>query len=153
LNLALNNAKRIWSSNHTGDINLKLEEASNTLFLAKDYMKKLDYEANYLNRKKIDDKKILEFIEELLPLPDNASKVQEKNINLLRSDMKLRYFDAPDLSHLSKTAWRFVNAVSDFATHTTPLRKTENYKENLFAKTVDGNPMIDRAYQLVESII
>lgn len=153
LNLALNDAKRIWSSNHTGDINLKLEEASKTLFLAKDYMKKLDYEANYLNRKKIDDKKILEFIDELLPLPDNASRIQEKNIDLLRSDMKLRYFDAPDLSHLSKSAWRFVNAVSDFATHTTPLRKTENYKENLFAKTVDGNPMIDRAYQLVESII
>lgn len=153
LNLALNDAKRIWSTIHTGDINSKLSEASKTLFLAQNYMKKLDYEANYLNRKKLDDKKVLEFINELLPLPDNASKIQEKNIELLRSDMKLRYFDAPDLTHLPKTSWRFINAVSDFATHITPLRKTENYKENLFAKTVDGNPMIDRAYELIESII
>lgn len=153
LNLALNNAKRIWSTIHTGDINTKMDEASKTLFLAQDYMKKLDYEANYLNRKKIDDKKVLEFIDELLPLPDNASKLQEKNIETLRSDMKLRYFDAPDLIHLPKTPWRFINAVSDFATHITPLRKTDNYKENLFSKTVDGNPMIDRAYELIESII
>jgi predicted ATPase len=115
-------------------------------------MKQLDYEANYLNRKKIDDKKIIEFIEELLPLSDNASKVQEKNINMLREDMKLRYFDAPDLTYLPKTPWRFINAVSDFATHVTPLRKTETYKENLFARTVEGNALIDKAYDLVKSI-
>lgn len=52
-----------------------------------------------------------------------------------------------------KTPWRFINAVSDFATHITPLRKTENYKENLFVRTVDGNALIDKAYELVESII
>jgi len=52
-----------------------------------------------------------------------------------------RYFEAPDLQDVGKNAYRFINAVSDFATHATPLRKTTNYKENLFAKTVDGNPI------------
>lgn len=50
-----------------------------------------------------------------------------------------------------KNAYRFINAVSDFATHADPLRRTKNYKENMFAKTVEGNPLIDRAYQLVLS--
>ena len=69
----------------------------------------------------------------------------------LREDMKIRYFDAPDLQHVGKNAYRFVNAVSDFATHAQPLRKTANYKENLFSRTVEGNPLIDKAYQMVNA--
>lgn len=56
----------------------------------------------------------------------------------------MRYFDAPDLKDVGNNGYRFVNAVSDFATHSTPRRKTANYKENIFARTADGNPMIDR---------
>ena len=153
LNLALNNAKRSWSTIHTGDIKSKLDEAMKTLLLAEHYMKKLDYEANFLSRKKIEDNKVLEFISELIPLSDNATKIQEKNVELLRNDMKLRYFEAPDLVNLPKTPWRLINAVSDFATHITPLRRTENYKENLFSRTVDGNSMIDKAYELISSVV
>ncbi len=67
----------------------------------------------------------------------------------IREDMKLRYFEAPDLKHVGKNAYRFINAVSDFATHSKPLRNTANYRENMFAKTIEGNPLIDKAYELV----
>ncbi|MEY8335793.1 hypothetical protein AALB53_22345, partial [Lachnospiraceae bacterium 47-T17] len=60
-------------------------------------------------------------------------------------------YDAPDLQAVGNNAYRFVNAVSDFATHAKPLRRSANYKENLFARTVEGNPLIDRAYQLVSA--
>lgn len=63
--------------------------------------------------------------------------------------MQGRYYDAPDLKGVGDNAYRFINAVSDFATHAEPLRRTANYKENLFVRTMDGNPMIDKAYQLV----
>lgn len=69
----------------------------------------------------------------------------------MKEDMKLRYFEAPDLQHVGKNAYRFVNAVSDFVTHTRPLGEPKNYRENLFAKTVDRNAMIDKAYQLVSN--
>jgi len=153
LNLAMHDAKRIWTTNHTGDINLKLKEAMKTLILAEHYMKKLGDEAYALSKKTLTDKKVLNFIEELIPLPDNPSKIQENNIDLLRTDLKLRYFEAPDLEGMPKNSWRFMNAVSDFGTHATPLRKTQNYKENLFSKTVDGNPIIDKAYEMVESLV
>lgn len=149
LNLALSSAKRVWSANHTGNINAKLDEAMKTLLLAEHYMKNLNDEAEVLSKVKLTDKKVMNFVNELLPLPEDASKIQEKNITNLRDDMKLRYFDAPDLIYLPKSAWRFVNAVSDFSTHAAPVRKTLNYKENLFAKTVEGNPLIDKAYDLV----
>lgn len=149
LNLALNTAKRSWSMIHTGDIQGKLEEAKDTLFLAEKYMSSLGKEFDELRMKKMTDKQVMDYIEVLLPLDENFTPLQKKNIARLREDMKMRYFEAPDLKGLGNNAYRFVNAVSDFATHAEPLRKTVNYKENIFARTMDGNPLIDRAYQMV----
>ncbi len=149
LNLALAGAKRSWSMIHTGDIREKMQEAKDTLFLAENYMDELGKEFEALRMKKLTDKQVMEYIEILLPIEDGSTPQQEKNMKRLREDMKIRYFDAPDLQGVGKNAYRFVNAVSDFATHAEPLRKTANYKENLFSRTVDGNPVIDKAYQIV----
>lgn len=149
LNLALNDAKRIWATIHTGDIKSKLDEAKKTLLLTEYYMDKLGAEIDRLNKVKLTDAKVLEYISELIPMPDNASKIQEKNVQQLRNDLEMRYFEAPDLSHVSKNGYRFINAVSDFATHAKPLRETSSYKENVFAKTIEGNPLIDKAYEMV----
>ena len=151
LNLALANAKRSWSMIHTGDIKEKMQEARDTLFLAENYMDELGKEFEALRMKKLTDKQVMEYIEILLPIEDGSTPQQEKNMKRLREDMKIRYFDAPDLQGVGKNACRFVNAVSDFATHAEPLRRTANYKENLFSRTVDGNPMIDKAYQMVSA--
>lgn len=152
LNLALSTAKRSWSTIHTGDINGKMDDARETLQLAGKYMNCLGKEFNNLQQKKISERKVMEFIEELLPEPDNASFQQKKNVARLREDMKRRYFDAPDLKDLGNTAYRFVNAVSDFATHAKPIRETKDYQSNLFMKTVDGNPLIDKGYQLALAV-
>ncbi len=149
LNLALAKANRCWSMIHTGDIHEKMQEARDTLLRAEYYMQELGQEFENLRMKKLSDRQVMEYIEILLPLEDNSTPQQTKNIRKLREDMKMRYFDAPDLQHVGKNAYRFVNAVSDFATHAEPLRKTANYKENLFARTMEGNPLIDKAYQMV----
>ena len=87
----------------------------------------------------------------MFPLVDNATQTQKKNLLRLKEDVKVRYFEAPDLKGVGKNGYRFVNAVSDFATHSEPLRKRANYKESLFARTVEGNALIDRAYELVKA--
>ena len=43
----------------------------------------------------------------------------------MKEDLKNRYFEASDLKHVGKDAYRFVNAVSDFATHAKPLRERD----------------------------
>ena len=149
LNLALDSAKRSWSMVHTGDIKGKIQEAKDTLFMAEEYMDNLGKEFERLRKIQMSDEQVKDFIELLLPLEKNATLTQLRNIKKLREDMASRYFDAPDLQHVGNNAYRFVNAVSDFATHADPLRRTANYNENLFARTVDGNPLIDRAYQMV----
>lgn len=142
LNLALQTAKRSWSMNHTGNVKDKMEEAKNTLFLADRYMEELGKEFENLRKITLSDKKVMDYIEILLPIEDGATPQQFRNMKRLQEDMKMRYFDAPDLKDVGKNAYRFINAVSDFATHADPLRRTKNYKENMFAKTVDGNRQV-----------
>ncbi len=149
LNIALSQAKRIWSTVHVGDLSAKMDEARNTLLLAQNYMTGLGAEFNRLSKIKLSDAKVLEYINMLLPMDDNPTDTHKKNIQRIREDLKIRYFDAPDLHHVGNNGYRFVCAVSDFATHARPLRETANYRENMFAKTIEGNPLIDKAYQMV----
>lgn len=152
LNLALSTAKRSWAMVHTGNIKGKIHEAQETLLMAETYMNKLGKEFETLKRQKLSDRQIKEYIELLLPLEKTTSLVTAKNVKKLRDDLRARYYDAPDLQDVGgNNAYRFINAVSDFATHNEPLRRTTNYKENLFMRTMDGNPMIDRAYQIVKA--
>lgn len=151
LNLALDTASRSFSMIHTGNIQDKIQEAKDTLFMAEEYMDRLGAEFEQLRRQKITDAEVKEYISLLLPMEKDSTKLQSKNIIRLREDMMKRYYDAPDLQNVGNNAYRFINAVSDFATHSNPLRRTANYNENLFARTIDGNPLIDKAYQLIKS--
>ena len=149
LNLAMSTARRSWSTIHIGDLAAKMDEAHNPLLLAEKYMGRLGMEFSRLSKIKLSDQKVMEYIDLLLPMDEQPTDIHRKNISRIREDMKARYFDAPDLRHVGKNAYRFVNAVSDFATHAKPLRNTSNYQENMFAKTIEGNPLIDKAYELV----
>lgn len=84
LNLALSTAKRSWSMIHTGNIKGKLQEARNTLILAETYMDSLGREFEELRKKKLTDKQVMEYIEILLPLEDNATPQQTKNVRRLQ---------------------------------------------------------------------
>lgn len=149
LNLALKGADRIWTANHVGDMESKLEDARMTLFMAENYMNELVKEADELKRRKVSDAELEEYVKMLLPIAADATEITEKNVKKLREDLKKRYYYAPDLADIGKNGYRFINAVSDFATHSKPLRETKKYQENLFLKTIEGNPLIDKAYQLM----
>lgn len=151
LNLALDMAKRCWTAKHTTNIADKLEEAKETLFFAEAYMSRLGQEMEVLQKERLSDRKALEYINTLLPIKENMTIQQKKNLRNLKEDLKRRYFDAPDLQDIGKNAYRFINAVSDFATHNKPLRETANYKENLFMRTLDGHAMIDQAYRMIKA--
>lgn len=152
LNLALRKASRSWSTKHTGDIHLRLEDAKDTLLKAHNYMEELNNEMTNLSRIRLNDQAVEAFIDELIPISDKASTLQKKNIMNLREGLKTRYFLAPDLKGIGKNAYKLINAVSDFATHAEPQRKTHNFQENLFLKTVDGHPLIDKAHRMILKI-
>jgi phage/plasmid-like protein (TIGR03299 family) len=150
LNMALSTTPRSWSANHSGNIKEKLEEAKRTLIMAKDYFKNLETTSNILVKKEISDKAILEFIDELLPIEKDASDRKESNVIELRKELYARYKNAPDLKKYAQTQWALINSVSDFASHTIPLRRTEKYKENNMVRVLEGHPILDRATKLLK---
>lgn len=167
LNLALQNASRHWSCAHKGQIDAKLEEARYTLASAKRYMEALEEEFGELKLKKVTETQIRNMTERLLQIEFDAlfkkaikdtkiidlkehlrqQKFEEK-LDRKRNEILSIYFDKPDLRGTEHTAFRFVNAVSDYATHTADHKNTANYQENLFMKTIDGNSMIDTAHKI-----
>ena len=149
LNLALNTAKRSWTARHTENVLLRVQDARETLQLASNYMIELGNRGEELARIDLSDHKVQEFINDFFPISEDLSDCQRKNNLRLQEELKARYYNAPDLEWVGKNGWRFINAVSDFATHADPLRKTKNYNENLFLRTAEGNPMIDKAYKMV----
>lgn len=150
LNLALSEASRNWSTVHIGNVRWKMEEAEKTLFLADKYMNALSRDIENLQKVKLSDKKVMDYMNRLLPIPENASDQMRRNICVQRNDLKARYFEAPDLQQVGKNAYRFINAVSDFGTHAEALRRTRNYQENLFERTIKGNKLIDTAYAMIK---
>ena len=149
LNLALATAKRCWSTAHTGDIRAKIEDARDTLLFAETYMGELGKAVERLRQIKLSDRQVMAYIDQLFPLYEDPTPIQKKNLLRMKEDVRIRYADAPDLQHVGKNGYRFVNAVSDFATHAKPLRESATHRESLFARTVEGNALIDRAYRLL----
>ena len=170
LNLALANASRHWSCSHMGDINGKLEDARYTLQSAERYMKALEEEFGELKLKKISETQVMNMTETLLKieyeelykkavkdrtiidLKDYLTQLKnEEKLNRKRNDILNIYFDKPDLRETEHTAFRFVNAVSDYVTHNDDHRNTKNYRENLFMKVVDGHRTIDTAHKIAKA--
>jgi phage/plasmid-like protein (TIGR03299 family) len=149
LNLAFSGAKRSWSTKHMGNMNQKLAEARHTLELATGYMQALDEVAISLAKKNMTDAMVEDFLNELFPKNVNDSDRKLNNIETMVEGFKFCY-NRQDMLKFRGTAWGVVNAVSDLVTHIEPLRNTNTYKENLFAKTAEGHPVIDRAYDLLK---
>ena len=167
LNLALHQASRHWSCVHKGDIQSKLEEARFTLSSAEKYMEALEEEFGELKLKKVTEAQVRNMTEKLLEIEFNnlfnkalktgnvidfkerlRQQKYEDKLNTKRNDILTIYHDKPDLVGTEHSAFRFINAVSDYATHTADHKQTKNYQENLFMKVADGHSMIDTAYKL-----
>ncbi len=151
MNLALRKTMRSWSAIHCGDISSKLEDAKNTLIYADRYMHELGATIEDLKHETITDAKVIELADALYPTNDKMSDIQLRNVGQQRSDLLERYFHAPDLEPMKKTAYRFLNAVSDHATHAEPIRRRENYDEARFLRSVEGHPLVDRAFSLLSA--
>lgn len=172
LNLALQQASRHWSCSHMGDIDGKLEDARNTLTNAHLYMEALEEEFGELKLKKVTDDQVRKMTDLLLKMEfedlykratmdidktlvsfDDIKRKRkaEVSLNYKRAEIINIYNDKPDLRDTERTAFRFVNAVSDWATHTTDHKNTRNYQENLFMKVADGYSIIDTAHKIAKA--
>ena len=152
LNIALNTAKRQWSTKHVGDMQSKLEEAKLCLQLADKYMNGLAEEAERLANAKLYKEQIDEILDEMFPIEDGITERKKNNINDFKNEYYMCYL-RPDIAQFMNTAWGAVNAMSDVVTHSTPKRNTANYAENRWGKIMDGHAIFDQFCSLVNQKI
>lgn len=152
LNLALRRASRTFAVRHTTTANEKLEAAKETLNNYYAYLDAMAIEVEKQKRMCLGKAKVINMIEELLSFKESDTQRVKDGILVKREELKRVYENAPDLDGYEDSAFRFVNAVSDWATHRKPSRQTANYASNLFKSTLEGNEYIDAAYEMVNAM-
>ena len=144
LNIALRDTQRSWAFTHSQHIKTKLQEATQTLQLANNYMSSLKEQSEILAKEKITKQELRDFVEKMFPLddaktPNGVTRTKDK-IERFRE-----CFHAEDVSEFRGTKWGLILAMSDFTTHV-PLRN-EKHKERFFEKSVlDGSELLDATF-------
>lgn len=151
LNLAMQGAKRQWSTVHVGDINKKIKAAEQTLFNAEKYMEQLDEEATHMLDIKITPAQWEELVGEVLPA---NNKMNNRAIATLTSKRQALHnaMMMDDIKRFRGTGWAAINAITDFVAHTEPARATKTFEENRFARVIHGENMVDQMTQLLRQL-
>ena len=146
LNMALSKATRKWSARHVGSIENKMQDAIQTLQLANEYMDAVNNTFEDLYKIKLSDFEVRSIINKIVPIDtEKMGKSQQENNEKIRNDILYRFKEAPDLRELQYTGARLVQAVADTTSHIEPFRRTANYEENRFMRTIEGNDLLDKA--------
>lgn len=148
LNMALEGAKRAWSTPHRGNVQAKLEEARQTLELADKYLIRLDEEADRLANESMTEGEVHDTLNKMFVLPDNATDRQKKTAENAKDEIIVCMF-RPDVAQFLNTKWGFLNAVSDYVGHADPARRTKNFDENRWGNIIGGHWLLDKAMSFV----
>lgn len=150
LNIALKGAKRTWSFVHKGNIFNHLQEAKQTLEMAKSYQDEFAKTAERLAVKRYTGEEVKRIIDRLFPIEDGETLTERRLQNMIRQREQFeRALDADDVQNFRGTAWGLLNAISDYAFHAQPIRETRTFRENKIRQVIEGNNILDRAFQMI----
>ena len=153
LNYAIKGAQnRTFSVRHTTTAEQRLGVAKETVNNYFSYLNAMEKVIEHQKRVLLTDNHLDEMINRLLPFDDEEDSTRVKERVMANRDELKRYYNASDLDGVGNNGFRFINAVSDWATHRTPSRQTANYANNLFQNTLNGNEFIDMAYSMIEEM-
>ena len=155
LNLAFRSAARAWSVRHIGeDVMSRIHEAQSALDLTNVYIEGLQEQAAKLASIKVSQNTIDNALRKVFPVlhtvavtPDVPAATLERAETIRGNFMACLH--APDLDNFRGTAWAAVNAMSDYITHSSPIRNAKDFDAHRCAKIFDGHPDIDRFTELM----
>lgn len=149
LNFAIANAPRHWRCVHSGNPLERISEAQEVLLAGTNYMTALSSEAERLQKIKLTDEKVVQFVNRLYPIVDDMSDRVKATREEYRADLLTVYREKDDLQNFGNTAYRFVSAVADYIDHADSKRNTATETENRFIRVSYGSSVVDRAYEMV----
>lgn len=148
LNFASKKAPRTWRCSHMGSPLEKIKEAQSVLLAGSTYMNAINEEAEVLNNIKLSTRQITQFIERLFPINDDMTERAKENCILRRSQLMTVYIEKDDLANFDDTGYKFVSAVVDYVNHVNG-KNTKTAALNRFMSVASGNPLVDKAYDMV----
>ena len=123
LNLALNTAKRSWATRHVGDLAAKLDEARYTLGMINEYVDALKVEAEKLAETPLSDNEVEAILNNIFLVKEDDSDLKKARVEQTKTTIYTCML-APDILKFRNTAYGAMMAITDFADHAEPLRKT-----------------------------
>lgn len=152
LALAARHSSRSFSIMHKGNIEAKMNDVRTTLIGADHYFTDLKGQIEDLATIKMSDAQVENTIKLLFPIDEDETSARKiGNAEDNRAELLYRYRNADDLNNIRGTAYGFISAVSDFASHAEPHRMTASYYQNNLMKLVSGNSIVDAAYEIVKA--
>ena len=154
MNLAIRKAVRFWNLRHTTNAHIRLEEVKEGLNLLGNYIGAFEKEVDRMKLLTCDKDKVISFLDMIYPIKEEDKDKPRaiKNTQEQRAEVLYRWEYAPDLDGMEHSAFRFINAVSDYEDHNKPNRNSAKWRENRFSGNLINNVNLNKAYELVNSL-
>lgn len=153
LALALKNAPRVWSVMHTKSADERMKAARESMdFIAK-YLEVLPLEVERMQETPVSDAQFAEIANTLFPIPKSNGKNNTAVTNAANRQaiFEAAYRNTPDNAQWVGTEWGVNNAFTDVESHSEPLRVSQRFEENRFARNMNGRKL-ERAQAIIREI-
>lgn len=151
--LALRKASTKVSVRHTINMERNLEEAKEVLFASTKYLSALKEEAEKLAVKPFSKEAFEALARSLFPVKESDSEVVQIR-NLFQVEQLLKAYQEDDLQNFNGSAWKAIQAVSDFESHAPSFKKTKKTAENgtkaFQTVVINGMPLLNKVYEIIQ---
>ena len=148
ISLCLKNANNVISVRHSNQVKMQMEQAKELLLNNTKYLEALKTEAEKLAVMPFSEDAFYTLAKSLYKADENASNiVQIRNLEAIESLM--RAYRMEDLQGFNGTAWKAINAVSDYNTHKKATKKIKEADTQNLVTVVNGMELLNQAYQMI----
>lgn len=112
---------------HTGDVEKHLDNAKATLASVRDEAKEWEMLATDLAGINVSDSVVQTFLDEFIPIPENASERTRNNRSERQSMFRELYNESPTNDGIRGTAYGLVQAAGEYLDHLRPYKSHDTY--------------------------
>ena len=149
LSAALHTARRKISIRHLSFMERRKDEVLMAMGAASKYFRDLEAFASMLAGRKVNIGKVLD---RLFPASACVSKRQLKSNAETKELIKSLLKRKDDLQNFKGTAWGVYSAIADYRSNAEPKRKTSTYADRKMATFLDGDPVMNRAQEIIAEL-
>ena len=149
-NMAFKEANNTITIKHTTSLKDKMAEAKLTMKDIATYIKCFKDKAEHYSTVNVSENEIKNILNDLFPIKDDASDLIKERMNNAKAAY-LRAYNCEDNQNFRGTVWGLLNAVTDYSTHSAPIRNTSKSLESHFITTTIDPRHIAHFMQIVNS--